>query len=141
MQVDDSTVVGLSDGGAHVGLIFDAVNPTYQLTYWARDRKRGETIPLAQVIHKQTRRNAELFGFLDRGLIAPGMKADINVIDFENLTMGEMALHHDLPAGGARLLQSASGYVATLINGQVTRRDGVDTGARPGRLLRGGAAA
>ncbi len=141
MQVDDSTVVGLSDGGAHVGLIFDAVNPTYQLTYWARDRKRGDTIPLAQVIHKQTRRNAELFGFLDRGLIAPGMKADINVIDFENLAMGEMALHHDLPAGGARLLQSASGYIATLINGQITRRNGVDTGARPGRLLRGGVAA
>jgi N-acyl-D-aspartate/D-glutamate deacylase len=141
MQVDDSTVVGLSDGGAHVGLIFDAVNPTYQLTYWARDRKRGDTIPLAQVIHKQTRRNAELFGFLDRGLIAPGMKADINVIDFENLTMGEMALHHDLPAGGARLLQSASGYIATLINGQVTRRNGMDTGARPGRLLRGGVTA
>jgi N-acyl-D-aspartate/D-glutamate deacylase len=138
MQLDDSTVVGLSDGGAHVGLIFDAVNPTYQLTYWARDRKRGETLPLALVIHKQTRRNAELFGFLDRGLIAPGMKADINVIDFDNLKIGEMALAHDLPAGGARLLQPASGYIATLINGRVTRRNGEDTGARPGRLLRGG---
>jgi N-acyl-D-amino-acid deacylase len=138
MQLDESTVVGLSDGGAHVGLIFDAVNPTYQLTYWARDRKRGETLPLALVIHKQTRRNAELFGFLDRGLIAPGMKADINVIDFDKLKMGEMALHNDLPAGGARLLQPAEGYIATIIAGQVTRRDGQDTGARPGRLLRGG---
>jgi N-acyl-D-amino-acid deacylase len=137
MQMDESTVLGLSDGGAHVGLIFDAVNPTYQLTYWARDRMRGETLPLAQVIHKQTRRNAELFGFLDRGLIAIGMRADINIIDFENLRMGEMALHRDLPAGGARLLQSAHGYLATVINGQVTRRNGEDTGARPGRLLRG----
>jgi N-acyl-D-aspartate/D-glutamate deacylase len=137
MQMDDSTVVGLSDGGAHVGLIFDAVNPTYQLTYWARDRKRGETLPLALVIHKQTRRNAELFGFLDRGLIAPGMRADVNVIDFENLTMGDMALHHDLPAGGARLLQPAKGYIATMINGELTRRNDEDTGARPGRLLRG----
>ena len=138
MQMDESTVVGLSDGGAHVGLIFDAVNPTYQLTYWARDRKRGETLPLAHVIHKQTRRNAELFGFMDRGLIAPGMRADVNVIDFDNLKMGEMALHRDLPAGGARLLQPAEGYLATMINGQITRRNGEDTGARPGRLLRAG---
>jgi N-acyl-D-amino-acid deacylase len=138
MQMDESTVVGLSDGGAHVGLIFDAVNPTYQLTYWARDRTRGETMPLPQVIHKQTRRNAELFGFMDRGLIATGMRADINVIDFENLKMGEMTLDHDLPAGGARLLQPAQGYIATVINGQVTRRHDEDTGARPGRLLRGG---
>ncbi len=137
MQLDESTVVGLSDGGAHVGLIFDAVNPTFQLTYWARDRARGETLPLASVIHKQTRRNAELFGFLDRGLIAPGMRADINVIDFDNLRMGEMALHNDLPAGSARLLQPAHGYLATLINGEITRRYDADTGARPGRLLRG----
>jgi N-acyl-D-aspartate/D-glutamate deacylase len=137
MQMDESTVVGLSDGGAHVGLIFDAVNPTYQLTYWARDRKRGETLPLPLVIHKQTRRNAELFGFLDRGLIAPGMRADINVIDFENLKLGEMALHNDLPSGGARLLQPAEGYIATIIDGVVTRRHGADTGARPGRLIRG----
>ena len=81
---------------------------------------------------------AELFRFQDRGLIAPGMRADINVIDFENLKMGEMTLNHDLPAGGARLLQPAHGYIATMIEGQVTRRNGEDTGARPGRLLRGG---
>ena len=138
MQMDDSTVVGLSDGGAHVGLIFDAVNPTYQLTYWARDRKRGDTIPLAHVINHQTRRNAELFGFDDRGLIAPGMRADINVIDFAGLRMGAMALHNDLPAGGARLLQSAHGYRVTMIGGVITRRNDEDTGARPGRLVRGG---
>jgi N-acyl-D-amino-acid deacylase len=140
LQLDDTTVVGLSDGGAHVGAIFDAVNPTYQLAYWARDRKRGATLPLAHVINRQTRRNAELFGFTDRGLIAPGMRADLNVIDFANLAMGDMRFEHDLPAGGARLLQPARGYLATLIAGELTRRFDQDTGARPGRLLRGQAA-
>jgi len=136
MQLDESTVLGLSDSGAHVRMIFDAVNPTYQLTYWARDRRRGATLPLAHVIHRQTRRNAELFGFLDRGLIAPGMRADLNVIDFENLRLGSLELRRDLPAGGERLLQSAQGYLATLVNGCLTRRNGEDTGARPGRLIR-----
>ena len=136
MQMDSSTVTGLSDGGAHVGLIFDAVNPTYQLTYWARDRARGETLPLAHVINRQTRRNAELFGFTDRGLIAPGMRADINVIDFDHLRLEKLELRHDLPAGGARLMQGASGYRMTMINGEITRRDDCDTGVRSGRLLR-----
>ena len=137
LQLDDTTVVGLSDGGAHVGAIFDAVNPTYQLTYWARDRKRGARLPLAHVINRQTRRNAELFGFTDRGLIAPGLRADLNVIDFEGLSFGDMRFQHDLPAGGARLMQPARGYLATLIGGEITRRFDEDTGARPGRLTRG----
>ncbi|HEY1929914.1 MAG TPA: amidohydrolase family protein [Caulobacteraceae bacterium] len=137
LQLDETTVVGLSDGGAHVGAIFDAVNPTFQLTYWARDRKRGPTLPLAHVINRQTRRNAELFGMLDRGLVAPGQRADLNVIDFQGLRLGAMKFHHDLPAGGARLLQSATGYLATMIGGEVTRRFDEDTGARPGRLVRG----
>jgi N-acyl-D-aspartate/D-glutamate deacylase len=141
MQLDEATVVGLSDGGAHVGAIFDAVNPTYQLTYWARDRKRGATLPLAHVINRQTRRNAELFGFTDRGLIAPGLRADLNVIDFEHLALGDMRFQHDLPAGGARLMQPAHGYLATLIGGDLTRRFDEDTGARPGRLTRGQGAA
>jgi len=141
LQLDDATVVGLSDGGAHVGAIFDAVNPTYQLAYWARDRKRGATLPLAHVINRQTRRNAELFGFTDRGLVAPGMRADINVIDFAKLGMGDMRFQHDLPAGGSRLMQPAHGYLATLVGGVLTRRFDQDTGARPGRLLRGAAAA
>jgi N-acyl-D-aspartate/D-glutamate deacylase len=140
LQLDDATVVGLSDGGAHVGAIFDAVNPTFQLTYWARDRRRGETLPLAHVINRQTRRNAELFGMTDRGLIEPGLRADLNVIDFDGLSLGKMAFHHDLPAGGARLLQGASGYLATLIAGELTRRFDEDTGARPGRLTRGAGA-
>jgi N-acyl-D-amino-acid deacylase len=141
LQLDDTTVVGLSDGGAHVGAIFDAVNPTYQLVYWARDRKRGATLPLAHVINRQTRRNAELFGFPDRGLIAPGLRADLNVIDFANLALGDMRFQRDLPAGGARLMQPARGYLATLIRGELTRRFDDDTGARPGRLVRGQGAA
>ncbi len=136
MQLDSSTVTGLSDAGAHVSLIFDAVNPTYQLSYWTRDRTRGQTLPLAHVIHRATRRNAELFGFSDRGLIAPGLRADINVIDYENLGLGELAIRNDLPAGGGRLMQGAKGYIATMINGVITRRYDADTGARPGRLIR-----
>ena len=137
MQMDSATVTGLSDGGAHVNLIFDAVNPTYQLTYWGRDRTEGQkTMPLAHLIHRQTQRNAELFGFNDRGLIAPGMRADINVIDFENLKLGTLELRRDLPSGGQRLMQGATGYLVTLINGVMTRKNDVDTGERPGRLLR-----
>ncbi|MEL0064096.1 MAG: amidohydrolase family protein [Gammaproteobacteria bacterium] len=136
MQLDDATVTGLSDAGAHVSLIFDAVNPTYQLSYWTRDRRRGETLPLSYVIHRATRKNAQLFGFDDRGLIAPGMKADVNVIDYDNLRLGELAIRQDLPAGGVRLMQGASGYIATLIDGVRTRDHDQDTGARPGRLIR-----
>jgi len=136
MQMDPATVTGLSDAGAHVSLIFDAVNPTYQLTYWTRDRERGATLPLAHVIHRATRKNAELFGFHDRGLIEVGMKADINVIDYDNLKLGELHIAADLPADGSRLMQGASGYLATVINGEVTRRNDQDTGARPGRLIR-----
>ena len=136
MQLDDATVTGLSDAGAHVSLIFDAVNPTYQLSYWTRDRCRGETLPLSYVIHRATRKNAQLFGFSDRGLIAPGMKADVNVIDYDNLRLGELAIRQDLPAGGVRLMQGASGYIATLIDGVRTRDHDQDTGARPGRLIR-----
>ena len=138
LQLDECTVTGLSDAGAHVTVIFDAVNPTYQLTHWARDRKRGATLPLPHVVHRQTERNARLFGFRDRGRLAVGMRADINVIDFANLKLGAIELHRDLPAGGQRLLQGASGYIATMINGTLTRRFDVDTGARPGRLIRGG---
>ena len=136
MQMDPATVTGLSDAGAHVSLIFDAVNPTYQLTYWTRDRTRGDTLPLAHVIHRATQKNARLFGFNDRGLLAPGMNADINVIDYDNLKLGELALINDLPAGGTRLMQGASGYLATLVNGTLTRRFDEDTLSRPGRLLR-----
>ncbi|MEM9623490.1 MAG: amidohydrolase family protein, partial [Pseudomonadota bacterium] len=136
MQMDPATVTGLSDAGAHVALIFDAVNPTYQLSYWTRDRSRGDTLPLAHVVHRATRRNAELFGFHDRGLLAPGMRADINVIDYAGLGLTELKIKTDLPAGGRRLMQGATGYLATLVNGVLTRRFDEDTGARPGRLVR-----
>ncbi|MBL6689492.1 MAG: amidohydrolase family protein [Pseudomonadales bacterium] len=136
MQMDDVTVTGLSDAGAHVSLIFDAVNPTYQLTYWTRDRQRGEKLPLSHVIHRATQRNARLFGFHDRGLLAPGMKADLNVIDYNNLSLGELEIVRDLPAGGTRIMQGARGYLATLIDGVLTRSHDEDTGNRPGRLIR-----
>ena len=137
MQLDECTIVGLSDAGAHVSAILDAVSPTYQLTFWARDRHRGERLPLAHVIERQTSRNARLFGFSDRGSLVPGLRADINVIDFERLKLGEMEVRRDLPSGGARLMQNAQGYLATMINGKVTRRMDCDCGARPGRLVRG----
>ena len=140
MQMDEVTVTGLSDAGAHVSLIFDAVNPTYQLTYWGRDRSRGEVLELGHLIHRGTYRNAQLFGFTDRGHLAPGKRADINVIDFEGLQLGPLEVRQDLPAGGKRLMQGATGYWATIINGVVTRRFDNDTGARPGRLIRGGTA-
>ncbi len=137
MLLHPAAVSGLSDGGAHCFLICDASIPTFLLTHWARDRTRGPKLPLEYVVKKQTSDTAELFGLSDRGVIAEGKRADLNVIDFDRLTLHMPRMAHDLPAGGARLLQDADGYVATVVRGEVTRRHGVDTGARPGRLLRG----
>ena len=136
MQMNDVTVTGLSDAGAHVSVIFDAVAPTYQLTHWVRDRSRGARLPLARVVHRQTLRNAELLGLKDRGSLEVGKRADINVIDFERLELGDLEVHRDLPAGGTRLLQPATGYVGTWVHGVRTRENDCDTGARPGRLVR-----
>ena len=136
MLSDPHTVTGLSDAGAHVNLIFDAVAPTYQLTHWVRDRTRGERLPIELVVHKQTLNNAQLYGLRDRGSLEVGKRADLNLIDFENLSLGALEVHHDLPAGGSRILQGASGYLATYVNGVRTREHDVDTGARPGRLAR-----
>ncbi|MCK0174266.1 MULTISPECIES: amidohydrolase family protein [Mycobacteriaceae] len=130
-------VMGLSDGGAHCSMICDASYPTFLLTHWARDRHRGATLPLEYVIRKQAHDTAQLFGLTDRGVIAVGKKADVNVIDMDALTLHAPRMAFDLPAGGHRLVQGASGYTATIVNGVVTRREGVDTGARPGRLVRG----
>ena len=138
MLVHPETVTGLGDAGAHVKLICDGSVPSTQITHWARDRSVGPRIPLEFLVEKQTRRNARLYGFDDRGTIEVGMRADINVIDFDNLTVRRPEAHHDLPAGGMRFLQSVTGYLATIVNGVPTRLDDVDTGARPGRLLRGG---
>lgn len=137
MMLHPAGVLGLSDGGAHCGMICDASYPTFLLTHWARDRSRGEKLSLEYVIRKQSRDTAHLFGLSDRGTIEPGKKADINVIDLDALTLHPAAMAYDLPAGGRRILQSASGYAATIVSGTVTRRKDVDTGARPGLLVRG----
>ena len=134
-------VVGLSDGGAHCGLICDASIPTTMISHWTRDRSRGEQLPLEWVVRKQTRDTAALFGLDDRGVVAPGKRADLNVIDHARIGLRTPRLVHDLPAGGRRLLQHADGYTATVVAGEQTRADGADTGARPGRLVRGRRAA
>ncbi|WP_099020689.1 N-acyl-D-amino-acid deacylase family protein [Mycolicibacterium palauense] len=137
MMTHPAAVSGLSDGGAHCGLICDASYPTYLLTHWARDRHRGPRFPLEYVVRKQTRDTAALFGLSDRGVIEVGKKADLNVIDMDALSLEVPRMVYDLPAGGRRLVQGARGYDATIVGGVVTRRHGADTGARPGRLVRG----
>jgi N-acyl-D-aspartate/D-glutamate deacylase len=137
LLVHPSTVLGLGDGGAHVGFICDGSLPTFMLTHWARDRHRGETIPLEHVVHLQTERTARLFGFDDRGRLAPGCLADVNVVDFDGLALGPVEMAYDLPAGGKRLVQQATGYVATVKGGTVVRDEDRFTGERPGGLLRG----
>ena len=136
MLTSPVTVTGLADAGAHVKLICDGSAPSTQLTLWTRDRTRGATIPLEFVVEKQTRRNARLYGLRDRGTLEVGMRADVNVIDLDRLTVRRPVAHADLPAGGFRFLQPVEGYVATFVNGVQTRSHDTDTGARPGRLLR-----
>jgi N-acyl-D-aspartate/D-glutamate deacylase len=137
MLTHPAGVSGLSDGGAHCGMICDASYPTFLLTHWARDRHRGDKLPLEFVVRKQSHDTAQLFGLSDRGVIELGKKADLNVIDMNTLTLHPARMAYDLPAGGNRLVQGASGYTATIVDGVVTRREGVDTGARPGKLIRG----
>ena len=139
MISDPSTVLGLSDGGAHAKMICDASVPTYMLTHWVRDRERGERLSLESVIKKQCADTARIVGMTDRGTITVGQKADLNVIDFDGLTLHAPRSVNDLPAGGARILQDASGYKATIVSGVVTRRNDADTGERPGRLVRANA--
>ena len=137
---DSRSVFGLSDGGAHCGVLVDASVPTYMLTYFTRDRERGPKLSPEFVVHKMTRDTAELYGLEDRGLLKSGMKADINVIDYDNLKLHNPEMAYDLPGGGKRLIQSADGYKATICSGVVTYRDGEHTGELPGRLIRGGSA-
>lgn len=136
MLTHPAAINGLSDGGAHVRMICDASIPTYLLTHWARDRERGPKLPIEEVVRLQTTATAAVLGLTDRGEIAVGKRADINVIDFDKLRINPPHAVNDLPAGGRRLLQSADGYVLTILKGEVTRRDGKDTGVRPGRLVR-----
>jgi N-acyl-D-aspartate/D-glutamate deacylase len=130
------TVPGLSDGGAHVGTICDASFPTTLLTHWGRDRDRGR-MQLPFLVQRHTSVTARTVGMLDRGVLAPGYRADINVIDFDNLTVHRPEMRHDLPAGGKRLVQAAEGYVATVVAGEVTYERGEAAGPLPGRLVRG----
>jgi N-acyl-D-aspartate/D-glutamate deacylase len=137
MLCDPHSVPGLSDGGAHCGIICDASFPTYLLTHWTRDRKRGEKLSIPFVVAAQSRKTALSVGLTDRGVIASGYKADINVIDYDRLQLHAPKVHYDLPVGGRRLLQQVDGYDATIVSGVVTQRHGTATGARPGRLVRG----
>ncbi|HYZ32718.1 MAG TPA: amidohydrolase family protein [Crenalkalicoccus sp.] len=130
-----NAIVGLSDGGAHVGFISDGSFPTFLLSYWGRDRREGR-LPLAELVRRQSSDTARAAGLADRGVLAPGMKADVNVIDFDALGLARPEMRWDLPAGGRRLLQRARGYVATICSGVATYRDGEATGALPGRLVR-----
>ena len=129
--------MGLSDGGAHCGAICDAGMPTFMLTHWTRDRSRGDRLPLELIVHRQTRQTAELYGLLDRGLLQPGYRADVNVIDYDNLSLGPPQLAYDLPAGGRRLVQHATGYDYTICKGEVIVDHGMACDARPGGLVRG----
>jgi N-acyl-D-aspartate/D-glutamate deacylase len=137
MLIHPNAALGLSDGGAHCGVICDASMPTFMLSHWARDRDRGERLPLELVVKKMTHDTAHLYGLGDRGVLAPGYKADLNLVDFERLHLKLPELAFDLPGGARRLIQRAEGYVATIVSGEVTMREGQDTGARPGRLVRG----
>ena len=137
LQHSDDTVNSLSDGGAHCGTICDAASPTFMLQHWVRDRKRGGKISLENAVKRQCRDTARLYGLDDRGVIAPGYLADLNVIDLDAVKLGKPWLAFDLPAGGKRLLQRAEGYVCTIKTGVVTFRDGKWTGSTPGGLIRG----
>ena len=131
------SVFGLSDGGAHCGVLCDASMPTYMLAYMSRDRTKGETFSIEFTVNKMTQDTALVYGMTDRGVIANGYRADLNIIDFDNLKLLDPEMVYDLPAGGRRLIQKSEGYVATICKGQVTYENGEHTGAMPGRLLRG----
>jgi N-acyl-D-amino-acid deacylase len=137
MMLHPNTVLGISDGGAHCGMICDASAPTYLLAHFVRDRTRGARIRLEDAVRMQTWDTAALYGFLDRGRIAPGLRADLNLIDLEHLSLPLPRMVYDLPAGGQRLIQRANGYHTTIVRGQVTFENGEATGALPGRLVRG----
>ena len=137
MHSHPQTRMGLSDGGAHCGAVCDGGMPTFMLTHWTRDRARGERLPLEYVVMRQTSQSAHTYGLYDRGVLAPGYKADVNVIDYDNLALQRPEVVYDLPAGGRRLMQKATGYRYTICSGTVIREDDAFTGKLPGRLVRG----
>lgn len=137
MMRHESTFVGAADGGAHVTVLCDAGYPTFMLQHWVRDRTRGERFSLEEAVRMLTQEPADIYGFADRGVVEPGRRADLNIIDLDRIRMHLPRVENDLPTGAPRLLQGADGYVATLVGGQVTFREGRETGARPGGLIRG----
>ena len=137
MLTDRNTIFGLGDGGAHYGMICDASLPTFMLTHWARDRSRGPKLGLAEIVRGLSRDPAAAIGLLDRGVVAPGYKADLNVIDHDRLSLASPRVVRDLPAGGKRIVQDAKGYIATIVSGRVTQRNGTPTAELPGGLVRG----
>lgn len=136
MMAHPHTLIGLGDGGAHVSILCDASAMTYGLTHWTRDRASGR-FPVEWMVRRLTADNARALGLHDRGVIAPGLKADINVVDYDRLRLHAPKVVYDLPAGGRRLMQQADGYVATVLSGEIVLRDGEPTGQLPGRLVRG----
>ncbi len=136
MLLHPTSAWGLGDGGAHCGTTCDASTPTFMLSHWARDRTR-EQLPVEWVVRKMTSETASLYGLGDRGTVAPGLRADLNVIDHGGLRLHAPEMVYDLPGGARRFIQKADGYVATVVAGEVTFEHGEDTGARPGALIRG----
>jgi N-acyl-D-aspartate/D-glutamate deacylase len=136
MLTHPRALMGLSDAGAHVGTVCDASMPTFLLQHWARDRPHG--LPLERVVQMQARDTARFIGLRDRGTLEVGMRADINVVELPAISLGKPTVARDLPAGGRRLVQPATGYLATLVAGELVAERGVLTGARPGRLVRMG---
>lgn len=132
-----STIIGLADGGAHLTAMCDAGMPTFMLTHWVQYRERGDRVPIEMAVHLLSQKSARAFGFFDRGVIAPGYLADVNVIDMENLQLEPIKVVHDLPSGGRRFIQGVSGYRATIKSGEIVRENDQGTGIRPGKLLRG----
>ena len=132
-----NTMLSLADGGAHCHYICDVSMPTYMLTHWVRDRSRGDRLPLEYIVRRQSQDTARVYGLNDRGVLAPGMKADINVIDFDALQLKSPYMAFDLPTGGKRLKQEADGYIATMVSGQTIMENGQETGSLPGQLIRG----
>jgi len=137
MMEDPITVQGLGDGGAHVGLVCDATMTTYMLTHWVRGRTRGRRLGLEHAVRRLTGDPARLYGLGDRGVLAPGRRADLNLIDLDELRLLRPEQLHDLPGGAGRLVQRSEGYVATFVRGVQTIADSERTGERPGRLVRG----
>ncbi|WP_421998527.1 N-acyl-D-amino-acid deacylase family protein [Reyranella sp.] len=137
MIASPNSLIGLGDGGAHVGIMCDATATSYTLTHWTRDRRRGALFPVSWAIKRLAADNAQAVGLNDRGLLGVGKKADINVLDYDRLRLRSPEVVYDLPAGGKRLVQRTDGFDATIVSGAVVYRDGQATGALPGRLIRG----